>query len=123
MSDKLLQIEPEKEESLSQVIEPFLPLAQQFVENQKEDLRFKHEAQKMEMQNKLEFSKESLQFKKFQYQRQFVLLMTLLAVVSGLCGVLLYRGETNAALLIFSHTAALLAGWLGGAGYSKSEKK
>ncbi len=130
MADKLDR-EDEREESLSNALEPFLPVARQFVENQAKTVQLQSEVQKMQVENqfqlsnnqetkRFEFATAKLEFKKFQYQRQFLLVIFTTTLIGCVTGVLLYRGETAAALLVVSHAAALAAGWLGGAGYQKT---
>lgn len=103
-------------ERLSDLLPSVLPLAQQYLDNQRHELALRERA--LDRDSKLEEKEIGVASQQWRWQLLFLagVCLALLAISAGL---MFYLREVNAGLLVLSHLAALAAGAFGGAGWSR----
>lgn len=103
-------------ERLSDILPSVVPLAQQYLDNQRHELALKERA--LDRDGRLEEKEITVASQQWRWQI-LVLAGLCLALLAISAGLIFYLREVNAGLLVLSHLAALAAGAFGGAGWAR----
>jgi hypothetical protein len=103
-------------ERLSDILPSVLPLAQQYLDNQRHELALRERS--LDRESRLEEKEIGVASQQWRWQVIFLagVCLALLAISGGL---IFYLREVNAGLLVLSHLAALATGAFGGAGWAR----
>jgi len=103
-------------ERLSDILPSVLPLAQQYLDNQRHELALRGRA--LDQDSRLEEKEIALESQQWRWQ-VLVLAGACVALLLISSGLIFCLREINAGLLVLSHLAALAAGAFGGAGWAR----
>ncbi len=111
-------------------LEPLIPLAEQLLNNYNRELEGRvklhekqMEANEMQAKRDFHYDKDALKFEQHKFDRQYVLVVIITVFVLATAGGLIFfRQNTEAGILLLSHVAALAIGLVGGAGWQKARK-
>lgn len=114
-------------ERLSDILPSILPLAQQYLENQRHELALKERAlerdaelQEKAVERDAAVEEKEIAFEHQQWRWQVIFLAGMSLAFLGIAsGLIFYLRELNAGLLVLSHLAALAAGVVGGLGWAR----
>jgi hypothetical protein len=121
--DVARQNQMEEDESLTRALQPFLPIAREFVKNQGEGLKLAQ----TQAGSMVKLQENALTHEDKQRRRTFwliilFLLPIVLTVLGTAVGLIFYKGKDEAGILLLTHLAALIVGLVTGLGYQKLHK-
>lgn len=111
---------PQHPERLSDILPSILPVAGEYLANQRHELALKE--RELERDAKLDEKQMDIDAGQWKWQVAFLSLVCF-AFFAFAAGLVFYLREINAGLLVLSHLAALAAGALAGFGWARRKRE
>lgn len=113
------QPQKQQEQSLAEVMEPFMPLAKQYVENQSRQVELNHKIE----EKRVDLEREEQRFRYEQFSKSYWLVVFIsVSIVVISAGITFYLEQIDKGLLILSHVGSIVAGILAGTGWKRSQQ-
>lgn len=125
MGERKKELQPRgEEESLMELAKPIIPLAAEYFTERIELIKQQTQMAQTQAGNMLELQKDALRIEDGKDKRRFVLALVLLVpivlvVLGTAVGLIFYKGNDQAGVLLLTHVIALVVGVIGGAGYQR----